>query len=168
MAEKRVCELCSHVIEDDSTICDNCGAKIGILTKPNEERTKQEIIKEEYFSFTGRLNRKPFIIRSAIVTFIYGFIMAMDSFTLMIIGILPIIASSLSLTIRRIHDLGYSGYAVFVPIVPVILLTSFVDDIATGLMLSLVCSVINLGFLGYLIFKPGNIGDNAYGSDPLK
>ena len=168
MAEKRVCELCSHVIEDDSTSCDNCGAKIGILTKPNEERTKQEIIKEEYFSFTGRLNRKPFIIRSAIVMVIYYALALIFSPIFLIIGALPVIASSLSLTIRRVHDLGYSGYAILIPVVPGILLTAFVDDIATGIMFSFIGSIINLGFLGYLIFKPGNVGENDYGLDPLK
>lgn len=165
MSEKRVCEVCFQVIESDSTVCGNCGATIGILTKPSEERSKQEIIKEEYFSFTGRLNRKPFIVRSAIILVIYYVLALIIS---PIIGALPLIISSFSLTIRRLHDLGYSGYAVFVTIVPAVVLTAFVDDIATGLMLSFICSVINLGFLGYLICKPGNIGENVYGLDPLK
>lgn len=168
MSEKRVCEVCFQVIESDSTVCGNCGATIGILTKPSEERSKQEIIKEEYFSFTGRLNRRPFIVRSAIIIVIYYALALIISPVFLIIGALPITASSLSLTIRRLHDLGYSGYALFVPIVPAILLTAFVDDIATGLTLSFICSVINLGCLGYLIFKPGNIGENAYGMDPLE
>jgi inner membrane protein yhaI len=47
--------------------------------------------------------------------------------------------------IRRLHDIGLSGYFVLLALIP----------------------LVSLGFMLYILFKKGTDGDNAYGPDPL-
>ena len=49
------------------------------------------------------------------------------------------------LMIRRLHDVGLSGYFCLAAFIP----------------------FVNLGLILYLLFKQGTVGDNAYGPDPL-
>ena len=58
---------------------------------------------------------------------------------------IPITVSSYMLMIRRLHDIGLSGFFVLFALVP----------------------IVSLGFLLYILFKMGTAGDNAYGADPL-
>ena len=58
---------------------------------------------------------------------------------------IPITVSSYMLMIRRLHDVGLSGYFILLAFIP----------------------FVSLGLLLYLLCKHGTEGDNAYGADPL-
>lgn len=123
--------------------------------------------KEKLLSFSGRLNRKPYVLRSLGVCVYIGIVQAVAYILMQIaaslIGedaIVPIILIALfafilyipaivigvSLQIRRCHDNDWPGVLVLVNLVP------FVQSIF-GLV---------------LLFKPGTPGPNRFGPDPLQ
>jgi len=121
----------------------------------------------DYFSFSGRLNRKPYICRSIAATFIsitlaFLLFFAFAGFppsrqykhpefvwihvTLLLLIMVLTIWIGFSLGVRRCHDVEKSGWWLLLGMVPYI-------NIAWGL---------------YLIFKRGTIGSNRYGDDPIR
>lgn len=110
-------------------------------------------IKEGYFSYVGRLNRKIYIIRILILLMIIHFASLMNTaqtdFISNIIGIIIIIASIIAifmLGIRRLHDLGKEWYWILAMLIP----------------------IVNLGFLIYLAIIVGEDTENEYGPNPLE
>ena len=123
-------------------------------------------IKENFFRWNGRLNRKRFIMRLLALTgvgivlyILMGVLLVTSTDTLMrpdentVMGIyglftllsIPITVASYMLMIRRLHDVGLSGYFILLAFIP----------------------FVSLGLLLYLLCKHGTEGDNAYGADPL-
>ena len=122
-------------------------------------------IREIFFSWEGRLNRKAYILRcltlGLIMTAIYILLMVitfttaaaqmgndlpmMGAFGAAYILYLPFIISGYLLAIRRLHDLDLSAFFILLSFVP----------------------VVSFFFALYLIFKKGTEGPNAYGPDPL-
>lgn len=123
-------------------------------------------IKENFFRWEGRLNRKRFVKRiltlftAAIVLYILMFVwlaakgemfmqpeeadaLAFTGFFALLS--LPISVSGYLLSIRRLHDIGLSGFFVLLSFVP----------------------LVSLGFALYILFKGGTEGENAYGPDPI-
>lgn len=109
-------------------------------------------IQKLFFSFDGRLNRQPYIFCNLalwIISSIFGFIMSSSDSTLIailgfIVG-LAIIAGSISLTVKRLHDLNKGGLFALILLVP----------------------IVNFFFELYLLFVKGTDGQNEYGEDPL-
>ena len=122
-------------------------------------------IREMFFSWEGRLNRKPYILRclalGLILTVVYILLMViafttaaaqvgngiptMGAFSATYILYLPFIISGYVLAIRRLHDLDLSAFFILLSFVP----------------------VVSFFFALYLIFKKGTEGPNTYGPDPL-
>ena len=122
-------------------------------------------IREMFFSWEGRLNRKPYILRclalGLILTVVYILLMViafttaaaqvgngiptMGAFSATYILYLPFIISGYLLAIRRLHDLDLSAFFILLSFVP----------------------VVSFFFALYVIFKKGTEGPNAYGPDPL-
>ena len=125
------------------------------------------IVLRDYFSFNGRLNRKPYICRSIAATFVSialafllffifaGFPLSRQykypeyvwlHVTLFILIFVLTIWIGFSLGVRRCHDVEKSGWWLLLGLIPYI-------NVAWGL---------------YLIFKRGTIGQNKYGDDPIR
>ena len=122
-------------------------------------------IREMFFSWDGRLNRKAYILRclalGLILTAVYILLMViafstaaaqvgngiptMGAFSATYILYLPFIISGYLLAIRRLHDLDLSAFFILLSFVP----------------------VVSFFFALYLIFKKGTEGPNSYGPDPL-
>ena len=127
-------------------------------------------IKENFFQWKGRLNRKRYIMRLLVLTLaviaVYiafsaaflAYIVQADLSEaeimrkgpalegLLLLCILPFTVSGYMLMIRRLHDIDLTGYFVLLNFIP----------------------FVNLGLLLYVLFKKGTEGDNAYGPDPLE
>lgn len=128
-------------------------------------------IKEKLFSFEGRLNRQPAILRflavmfaTMVVTSIVSGILyviagiagevlssagtAIEILRALIVFVLyiPAIVINFSLAVRRCHDIGLSGWLTLIFLIP----------------------VVGTFFLLFLWIKPGTPGDNPYGPDPLQ
>jgi uncharacterized membrane protein YhaH (DUF805 family) len=122
--------------------------------------------KSFFTTHTGRINRKPYLFYyvipaiavSIVVSIIGGILTAIfanpegTSIVVLIVnllvGILSIIVSLAGIcpTIRRLHDLNYSGWLILLGLVPVVAIV----------LVILLCA------------KPGTVGANQYGEDPLK
>lgn len=106
-----------------------------------------------FFSLEGRLNRKPYIIGTfslSLISAIMGYFAEHSSSTLiailgMVVG-LAVIVGSVSLLVKRLHDLDRSGYFGLIALIPVV-----------GFLLGL-----------YLMFAKGTDGPNRFGKDPLE
>ena len=112
-------------------------------------------IKDNFYSYKGRLNRKPYLIRYAIIIII-AFLNRLVADTVagpnaghgIIFNIIVFLlgVSIFMLDIKRLHDLGKSGYWVLLMFVP----------------------LVNIGFLLYLLIASGEKVDNEYGPNPLE
>ena len=109
------------------------------------------ILKNHYCDFKGRARRKEFwmftlwcfliALATAIIDIILGF-QGGGPFTLLFA--LALILPSLGLTVRRLHDINYSGWWYFISFIPLI----------GGLILL------------FFTIKEGDKGPNQYGPDP--
>ena len=108
-----------------------------------------EIVKMDYFSYEGRLNRQPYIIRYLIMLafMALGRMMMTASTSISLTNIIAsiiLVACTISivmLDVRRLHDLGRKWYWVFVMLVP----------------------LVNFAFILYLAIAEGEPGENEYG-----
>lgn len=139
-----ICQNCQKEIKDNAKFCNFCG---------NEQRTKKSL-------FSGRMNRRNYFIGSIILLFILFIPWALIVFVSTIFGIdyqnsistlilLLIIYAvyiiySISLSVKRVHDLGYSSWILSVGVIP----------------------FANLILLIMMIFGGGNETSNKYGSKP--
>lgn len=132
----------------------------------------------KFTTFSGRARRKEygwFCVFSFIVGLILGIIDVLvfgdaDGMFSSIYGLVVFIPS-LALLVRRVHDFGKSGWFVLVIIfAPTIALIVALLFIQTSKELGMLFLVIALALFFYFIFLPifkkGDKGENAYGSDP--
>ena len=130
--------------------------------------------KHDYFSFKGRLNRKPFLMRLMMLGAISIF------FVLIVINAephlkedpahfatnvrkslvfwvyyIPLIIASISLGVRRLHDLNLSGWWM-------LLGGNTAIDLAAAILFY-IAQLFNL----FLIFFRGTKGPNRFGEDPV-
>lgn len=156
----KFCARCGAPLTGEKKFCPKCGAPIF-----NEERTvprREPIgetssqqkgndlldqIKNDYFSYEGRLNRKPYILRSLAIFGVFMLLCIVSDASDESLGILLIIyeLATVMLTIRRFHDLGKDGWWSILIFIP----------------------TLNLLVLIYLMGARGTAGTNQYGEDPL-
>lgn len=112
-----------------------------------------EILKMNYFSYEGRLNRQPYIIRYLVMLAFMALgkmlmtVSGSFGFNNIIASIILVAGtiSILMLDVRRLHDLGRKWYWIFVMLVP----------------------LVNFAFILYLAIAEGEPGENEYGPSPL-
>ena len=140
MAEQKyVCPNCNGLIDYGTRFCPHCGNALGnwgnayssAPVNNNAAVVKEESFFEKYFSTKGRLNRKAAILRNLFISmvgsvfiFILGLISggslmvgdlsgALIPFLLGLIVCIVMLYSSLTINIRRCHDLDKSGLYIF-------------------------------------------------------
>ena len=113
--------------------------------------------KEKFFTCEGRLNRKPFILRivviwilTMIIQEIIGAVIDPETSPFAFLGVylvlsMPILVSSIMITIRRLHDTEHSGWWWLAMMIP----------------------IVNLYVIYLTYFKKGTAGYNHYGADPI-
>lgn len=121
-------------------------------------QTPLQKLNDMFFTYHGRLNRKPFILRGlllGVLSLLISTVMEAiaDSTStasdfvalLLLLAIIVICVASIMLTIRRWHDLGLTGWLTLLSLIP----------------------GVNF-FVGiFLWVKKGTDGSNKYGEDPL-
>jgi uncharacterized membrane protein YhaH (DUF805 family) len=102
--------------------------------------------------FTGRLNRRTYLVGGFLVGVVYYIILyiigllghnALTSLLTLVVVLLVIVVG-FSMSAKRWHDLGQSGW----------------------LSLLLLIPLVNFFVWLYLVFAPGKSGSNAYGPQP--
>ncbi len=138
-------------------------------------------LKTKYFIFTGRLPRRPFIMRSLILMaaqFLFSVILysrfveavfinrpefaAVFAIIFILLSI-PVVWSELSLGMRRCHDMNKQGAVFLIPffcyMASYVLPVFGFDTAATAAQ-----SIMAVSYLGFFTVK-GTSGDNAYGPE---
>ena len=140
-------------------------------------------IKKNFFTFTGRLNRKPYFMNlmtiGALGIFFILYITTIEpslkedpehfvdnihKHLIFWVFYSPLFIASLSLGVRRLHDLNKSHWWVILGFA-----TMLVPE-STNAIVNLVAVALN--YIGqifnlYLVFAKGTTGPNKYGEDPV-
>ena len=131
---------------------------------------------KKYFQFKGRASRKEylsFLIFNSLLLFLMGVLINISSSNIFIItlaGVYKLISifPSISVTVRRVHDLNLSAWWCTILIVLFSMLIPFIKISANIIAL---CALIILGISIvilslFVIFKKGTDGVNDYGQPP--
>jgi uncharacterized membrane protein YhaH (DUF805 family) len=101
--------------------------------------------------FSGRIARLNYFIAAIVLSFLIGLLSVLTFFggsVVATIGSVLVSAAgivfSLSLSVRRAHDMGWSGWAALLMFVP----------------------LVNFIFALIFLFKKGTMGPNQYGAEP--
>ena len=141
--------------------------------------------KHDYFSFKGRLNRKPFLMRLMMLGAISIFFVLIvinaephlkedpahfatnvrKSLVLFWVYYIPLIIASISLGVRRLHDLNLSGWWMLLGS-GALLSTVNTGNTAIDLAAAILFYIAQL-FNLFLIFFRGTKGPNRFGEDPV-
>lgn len=140
-----------------------------------------ETLKQKFFSTNGRIDRMTFFKRTLaligvefLLTFIVGFAVIMmtlnspNSESIMSAVITMIALAALfpeyCLNVKRLHDIGRDETLakIFVGVGILGLATGFLE-LSTPMAISVVISIISVGFMFYLLFKRGEDKANEYG-----
>jgi uncharacterized membrane protein YhaH (DUF805 family) len=90
----------------------------------------KKVVFENYANFEGRARRKEywmFFLANFIISFALGFILGLISPTLGLVAnvySLAVLVPSIAVAIRRMHDIGKSGWYILIPIYNIILLAT--------------------------------------------
>lgn len=108
-----------------------------------------KVIKEHYADFNGRARRQEywmFVLFNAIITVVLGVVDQLVGTGGFLGGIygLAVLVPGIAVAVRRMHDIGKSGWLLLVALIPVV------------------------GWIIVLIWliKEGDKGDNMFGADP--
>jgi uncharacterized membrane protein YhaH (DUF805 family) len=98
---------------------------------------------KKYADFSGRARRKEYWM-FVLVNFIIGVALSFISDYLSSLYALAVLIPGLAVSVRRLHDIGKSGWWIFINLVPLI------------------------GWIWYILLaiKEGQSGDNQYGPNP--
>lgn len=107
-----------------------------------------KVVKENYANFKGRASRSEywyFALVNMIAIIVLSIVAGVLKFPyLLIIYYLGILIPLLAVTVRRLHDVGKSGWFYFIGLIP-----------------------FGLFYILYLFCIEGTSGENEYGADPL-
>lgn len=172
------CKNCGHELRPGSKFCPNCGLPVDETsaesweTYPTYEAGHEETLKDKFFSYRGRLNRKPYFLRGILLSAVSSVLGLLEmllfpeafgpdaalraavesggltagSGNLIFIALdVALSLSGISLTIRRSHDLNKSGWFLLLLFIP----------------------IVNLYAIFKLWLSKGTEGPNRFGPDPL-
>jgi uncharacterized membrane protein YhaH (DUF805 family) len=144
----------------------NSDAKGAVMEVKQIIESFRRVLTDHYADFQGRTARTAF--------WHYILVYLVLSILLDILGIrllstvvgLALLVPTLAIIVRRLHDVGKSGWLILVPIVPAFLTVSlFYLFWPLGVVFSL-ATVVCSAYLIYLYVLPGTVGPNSYGPDP--
>jgi uncharacterized membrane protein YhaH (DUF805 family) len=133
-----LCTKCGSIIEEGSWFCSKCGTRVEEPTKKNMNGWQYFFSAvKKYAVFKGRARRAEFWWFSIFNTLILLVAILIGEQTICILAILCLFLPGLAVAIRRMHDVGKSGWFYFIPIYDIVLAAT-----------------------------AGNTGPNKYGPDP--
>ena len=165
---------CGYELVEDDMFCPRCGVGVNEIKSRNIRKTS-------WWSFDGRATRKEYWITflkvlgvtvcvCVLSAILAVFIKAGDDAKLLLFGRIVGVISSLSLmpvSVRRLHDLGYSAIILVVDVSSHILLSFSGKNEFLWTLLFSISTALDLILFVHLGFVRGTKGPNKYGPDPL-
>lgn len=134
-------------------------------------------VRSGYLTFSGRLPRRAYWVRSAVAALATGLLAAVAGFAaplgLAVFLLFALAAclvgglASVSLAVRRFQDLGRNGWIGVGALWASGLMAYSADYGLAPPTAALLAGVVSLALFVYLGFVRGSRGPNAYGPDPL-
>lgn len=134
---------------------------------------------KKYFQFKGRASRKEylsFLIFDNLLLFLMGFLINTSSSNMVIVTIAGVyklisIFPSISVTVRRVHDINLSAWWCLILTILIVLFSTLIPFIKISTNTIALCALIVLGVsivisALFVIFKKGTDGVNYYGEPP--
>jgi uncharacterized membrane protein YhaH (DUF805 family) len=131
------------------------------------------VVTKHYFDFKGRARRSVFwwyilvVFILGIIAYIIDRLLGMQIITGLLS--LALLLPNLGVSVRRLHDVGKSGWWILLPLAPWLLM--IICFFMFQWTLAMVFGVVTLATWVLLIWwyaQPGTSGQNAYGPDPKK
>ena len=179
------CPTCGNDNPADAQFCGGCGTSLDVSTANGIGTAASELpnvsfpkaIKlgfKNYFKFSGRATRAEFWWWALLVTL--GGLIPFLGWILRIALLIP----SISVTARRLHDVGKSGWRqlwallalspwVFIVLVAVVAGDAIVDRLVSLFIYLIIAFAISIGLAIMIIdwlVRKGETGSNKYGPDP--
>ena len=188
------CLRCGNDNPEDTQFCGRCGTPLG-TTDAQVDSAQLPMVEfipairlafRNYFKFDGRSRRSEywwFILLTHILSIIGN--IPIIGWIIGIIGGLAVIIPGISITTRRLHDIGRSGwwqlvYWVVTIVVWIVLISAFVAGFAVlenerhwfAGLLFLLSTAASIGAIALIavwviwLVRKGDLGPNKYGPDP--
>ena len=124
------------------------------------------VVTRHYADFSGRASRTVF--------WQYVLVYAVINVLLWVLGLrlignllsLALLLPSLGVSVRRLHDIGKSGWLVLLPLIPWFLTAAFMFVFWPLAMVAGLAGLICAGYLIFLYAQPGVAGSNEFGPAP--
>jgi len=124
------------------------------------------VVTQHYADFNGRAGRGEFwqyiLVYVVIVVLVWFLGVRLLGNLLSLALLLP----SLGVSVRRLHDIGKSGWLLLLPAVPWFLLGAFIFVFWPLAVVAGLAGLICTGYLIYLYAQPGVAGANEFGPAP--
>jgi uncharacterized membrane protein YhaH (DUF805 family) len=133
----------------------------------------KHVVTQHYFDFNGRARRADFwwyVLAVLVITIVLAIIDRLIGTNILTALLsLALLLPNLGIGVRRLHDIGKSGWWIVLPLAPwLLMLISFLMFQWT---LAMILGVVTLACWVLLIYwyaQPGTAGQNPYGPDPKK
>jgi uncharacterized membrane protein YhaH (DUF805 family) len=123
------------------------------------------VVTRHYADFSGRASRAVFW-QYILVYLVIGFVLSVVWRVLGDLFSLALFLPTLGLTIRRLHDIGKSGWLILLPAIPGFLVATFMFVFWPLAIVAAFAALICAGYLIYLYVQPGVAGSNEFGPAP--
>jgi len=179
------CPACGSENPEDAQFCGGCGASLSASTVSGTGTASSELPKvsfpkaiklgfKNYFKFSGRATRAEFWWWALLVTL--GGLIPFLGWILRIALLIP----SISVTARRLHDVGKSGWRqlwtllalspwVFIVLVALVVGDAIVYTLVSLFIYLIITFAISIGLTIMIVdwlVRKGETGSNKYGPDP--
>jgi uncharacterized membrane protein YhaH (DUF805 family) len=125
------------------------------------------VVTQHYADFNGRASRAVFWQYTLVYTVVFALLFWVLGLRLIAnLLSLALLLPSLGVSVRRLHDIGKSGWLVLLPVIPWFLTAAFMFVFWPLTIVSGLAGLICVGYLIYLYTQPGVAGSNEFGPAP--
>ena len=175
MKQQNYCSKCGGLIAPDDFFCSSCGASVNVMKRMTEKTEKRGVNRIPRYDFWVVV--LIFLIFNLVCSLLFAY--NSDPLLHKILGLIGTFAYGhyIKTSIRRLHDIGYSGWfvcpSVLLMIAASVLYVCLIYKLNNPVVVGCAEIVfwsnifVQLGMIAWLGFTKGVKGPNKYGPEPL-